>query len=215
MFVLSAVEGDQMLIGLTGGIATGKSTVSKMFRDRGAKIVDADQIAREVVEPGTIGVKRVAERFGQEFLNEKGEIDRKKLAALVFQDEQARKDLNSLLHPLIRQRMREDTERIFRLNPKAVVIWDVPLLFESQLTDQVDQVIVVYIPESLQIHRLMSRNQLTKEEAIRRIQSQWPIEKKKSLADYVIDNQGSLEKTERQVDQLWNYLVSKNGSSPP
>lgn len=204
-----------MLIGLTGGIATGKSTVSAMFKERGAKIVDADQIAREVVQPGTIGAQKIAERFGEEFLTEHGEVNRSKLAALVFRDEQARNDLNGLLHPLIRRKMREDTEEIFRLDPQAIVIWDVPLLFESQLTDRVDQVIVVYIPESMQIERLMHRNQLTREEAVQRIRSQWSIEKKKLLADFVIDNQGSIEKTERQVDQLWNYLVSKNGSNQP
>src|SRR5690606_38547765 len=141
--------------GLTGGIATGKSTVSAMFKERGAKIVYADQIAREVVQPGTIGAEKIAERYGEEFRTEHGEVNRSKLAALVFRDEQARNDLNGLLHPLIRRKMREDTEEIFRLDPQAIVIWDVPLLFESQLTDRVDQVIVVYIPESMQIERLM------------------------------------------------------------
>lgn len=204
-----------MLIGLTGGIATGKSTVSNMLQKRGARIVDADQIAREVVKPGTEGAQKIAKHFGKEFLNEKGELNRKKLASLVFQNEQARKDLNSLLHPLIRQRMKEDTQRIFQQDPQAIVVWDVPLLFESRLTDQVDQIIVVYIPESLQLKRLMRRNQLTREEAMRRIRSQWSIEKKKMLADFVIDNRGSIENTERQVDQLWNYLVSKNGSNQP
>lgn len=204
-----------MLIGLTGGIATGKSTVSRMLNDRGAKVIDADQIAREVVEPETMGAKKIAERFGSEFFYENGELNRKKLAALVFQNAQARTDLNHLLHPFIRQKMKEETQSILRQDPNAIIIWDVPLLYESQLTEQVDKVIVVYIPEFLQIQRLMDRNHFTREEAIQRIQSQISIEKKKLMADYLIDNSGSYEKTERQVDQLWNCLISKNGSNQP
>lgn len=204
-----------MLIGLTGGIATGKSTVSAMLKKRGAKIIDADQIAREVVEPGTIGAQKVAERFGQAVFHKNGELNRKQLAALIFSDEQARKDLNHILHPLIRQEMKERTKRIQKHDSRAIIIWDVPLLYESQLTDQVDRVIVVYIPEFLQIQRLINRNHLTYEEAMQRIRSQMPIEEKKLRADFVIDNSGSYEKTERQVDQLWNCLISKNGSNQP
>lgn len=195
-----------MLIGLTGGIATGKSTVSKMFAKCGAKIVDADQIARQVVEPGTLGAKKIRAKFGSQVFDSSGRLKRKKLAELIFQDEIARQELNQLLHPLIRQEMRDQTEKIQKECPDALIIWDVPLLYEGKLTNQVEKVIVVYIPEDLQIRRLMQRNQLTLEEATRRIQTQMSIETKKSLADYLIDNSGSYEETERQVYQLWNCL---------
>lgn len=204
-----------MLIGLTGGIATGKSTVSQMFKQCGAQIIDADRIARDVVQPGTIGAKKVAERFGEDFFDEHGKLNRPKLAKLIFQNEDARKDLNGLLHPLIRQEMRLKTKDIQSQQPKAIIIWDVPLLYEGQLTDELEKVIVVYVPEYLQIQRLVQRDHLSQEEAKKRISAQMPIEEKKLLADYLIDNSGSYKNTERQVDQLWNFLISKNGLNQP
>lgn len=195
-----------MLLGLTGGIATGKSTVSLMFAKCGAQIIDADVIARLVVEPGSTGAAQVASRFGSHLFDEQGVLDRQKLGELIFQDASRRAELNQILHPLIRQEMREQTAVIQQNDPDAIVIWDVPLLYEGKLTNQVEKVIVVYIPEFLQIERLMKRNQLTLAQAKQRIQSQLSIEQKKSLADYLIDNSGSYEHTERQVIQLWNYL---------
>src|SRR5690606_37466408 len=127
-----------MLMGLTGGIATGKSTVSRMFQQRGAHIVDADRIARDVVQPGTVGAQKVAERFGEEFFDEHGNLNRPKLAKLIFQDEGARNDLNQILHPLIRQEMRRKTKNIQRKQPEAIIIWDVPLLYEGRLTDELE-----------------------------------------------------------------------------
>lgn len=200
-----------MDIGLTGGIATGKSTVSEMFRKRGAIVLDADQIAREVVEPGTEGARRIRERFGASFFDSEGRLDRAALGQLVFRDEQARKDLSRLLHPLIVEELKKRSQEAQRHDPQAIVIWDVPLLIESRLTNLVEKVIVVYIPESLQLRRLMTRNHFSEEEAWRRIRAQLSIEEKKKYADYVIDNSGSIENTERQVDRLWNYLRSRNG----
>lgn len=198
-----------LVVGLTGGIATGKSTVSRMFADRGAKIVDADQIARLVVEPGTEGLRQVVEAFGERVLQGE-ELNRKVLGSIIFSDEKARLRLNQILHPLIRQEMFRQT-KLYKKSGAPVIIWDVPLLFESKLTDLVKKVIVVYVSEEVQLQRLQQRDELTKEEAIKRIRSQISIDKKKKLADYVIDNQGPISRTESQVDQLWNFLVSNSG----
>lgn len=202
-----------MRVGLTGGIATGKSTVSQMLRVRGAAIVDADQVAREVVEPHTPGWKRIRERFGDRILRSDGFLDRKALREVVFRDPQARRDLNGILHPLIRERMLEKAESLERERPERIIVFDIPLLYESRLTHWVRKVIVVYIPESLQIRRLMAREGIGEEEALRMIRAQMPIEEKKRMADCLIDNSGTLEETERQVDHLWRYLTSENGSS--
>ncbi|WP_044640863.1 dephospho-CoA kinase [Risungbinella massiliensis] len=198
-----------LVVGLTGGIASGKSTVSKMFAKRGAKIVDADEIARNVVEPGTPGLEKIVETFGSHLLDGT-HLNREALGAIVFSDENARKRLNAIIHPLVRQEMHRQTD-LYRKHQEAVVIWDVPLLYESQLTEFVKKVIVVYVPKEVQLERLQKRNQLTETEALQRIQAQMSIEEKRQIADYVIDNQGSLSSTESQVDRLWNYLKSNSG----
>lgn len=200
-----------MLLGLTGGIATGKSTVSAMLRQRGAKIVDADQIAHEVVEPDTKGSLLIRQHFGSDMFTADGRLDRKKLGRHVFQQPSERKKLEQILHPLIRQEMKEQTRLWLERDPRAIVVWDVPLLFESHLTTWVEKVIVVYVPEHIQLTRLISRDHFAVAEAKQRIQAQMSIEEKKRRADFVIDNQGSYQNTERQVNQLWNFLMSKNG----
>ncbi|TCP69043.1 dephospho-CoA kinase [Baia soyae] len=200
-----------MVIGLTGGIATGKSTVSKMFQERGAKIIDADQIARLVVEPETEGLQQVIATFGVEVLDSKGQLNRRALGDIIFHDPHARQRLNAILHPLIRAEMKRQTAEFQSEDTEEVIIWDVPLLFESGLTQLVEKVIVVYIPEALQIVRLMERDQLTELEAKARLHAQLSIEEKKKMADFVIDNSHLVFHTERQVDKLWNYLALKNG----
>jgi dephospho-CoA kinase len=204
-----------MLLGLTGSIATGKSTVANMLRRRGAVLIDADQVARKVVEPGSLGLNKIIENFGSEMVTAEGRLDRAKLGELVFNDEEARERLNALLHPLIIEEMKQLTGQSLKKEPHSIVIWDVPLLIEENLTQFVEQVIVVYVPESIQLKRLMERNQLTETEAIKRMKSQLSIEDKKKVADYIIDNSGSLEDTERQVDQLWRYLTLKSGLDQP
>lgn len=199
-----------MVLGLTGSIATGKSTVSQMFRQKGAEIIDADRIAREVVEPGTEGLARIVEQFGPEMLDG-GKLNRDRLGARIFQNPAEREKLNRLLHPLIVDSMHRKTEKIKKEKDPKLIIWDVPLLIEGKLTQWVEAVILVYTPKEVQLERLMKRNSLSKEEAKKRISAQMDIEEKKKFADYVIDNRGTLSETERQVDQLWKQLISKSG----
>jgi dephospho-CoA kinase len=193
-----------MNIGLTGGIACGKSTVAAMLVRRGAILIDADKIAREVVEPGSPVLDRVADRFGQAVLLSDGSLNRKKLGEIIFNDQKAREDLQNLLHPPIRTLMRERMRRFEQEEPKRLVVVDVPLLFESKLEWMFSEIMLVYVPRQMQLQRLMQRDGLTPEQAESRLRAQMPIDEKKSLADIVIDNSGSLEETERQIDLFWS-----------
>lgn len=193
------------VIGITGGIATGKSTVSQIIRDEGFKVIDSDSIAREVVQKGSKGLKMVIDKFGDGLLMDDGALDREKLGELVFQNEDKRRDLNDLLHPLIRELM---ISRIGETEATHSVLFvDIPLLFESrdEIEDSgisLDEIWVVYTDESTQLKRLMNRNEYSLDEALVRIRSQIDIREKKKLADKVIDNSGSLEDTRIQVKGL-------------
>ncbi|MBD0381315.1 dephospho-CoA kinase [Paenibacillus sedimenti] len=192
-----------MNIGLTGGIACGKSTVSAMLVSRGAILVDADQLARDVVEPGSPVLERVAAQFGQAVLHADGSLNRKKLGEIIFADTAARKQLENLLHPPIRSLMREQMETAEREHPQKLVVIDVPLLYESGLTSMFQEVMVVYVPREVQVERLMLRDGITEMAAQERLAAQISIEEKRGLADIVIDNSGTREETSRQVDQFW------------
>ena len=197
-----------IFIGITGGIATGKSTVSEMVRELGFTVIDADVIARQVVEPGEEAYKQIIEKFGEDVLLVNGEIDRKKLGEIIFNHPEKRLLLNSIVHPFVRKKMLEEKERAIQNNEKALFL-DIPLLFESKLFSYVDKIIVVYVDEELQLQRLMKRNQLTKEEALSRIRSQISIEEKRQKADKVIDNRGTLEETKNQLITIlkeWEIL---------
>lgn len=189
-----------MNIGLTGGIATGKSTVSSMLTHRGAALVDADQIAREVVLPGEPALLEIAQHFGQAVMQDDGSLNRKALGKIVFADPAKRKQLENILHPRIRSLMLSRMEALEAENPHRLVVVDIPLLYESDLSHYFEQVLLVYVPPEVQLERLMKRDGLTEEEALQRIQNQMPIEKKKRLADIVIDNSGTIEETEKQVE---------------
>lgn len=192
-----------LLIGLTGGVATGKSTVVRRLKELGAAVIDADQLAREVVEPGEPALEEIRQRFGPEVIGEDGQLDRARLARIVFEDEEARKALEAIVHPRIRSRMRAKIEE-FKAQGEPVVVCDIPLLFETGVAlDWVDRTVVVYAPKEVQLQRLMARNGLTLEEAERRIAAQMPTEEKARRADAVIDNSRGLEETFRQVDALW------------
>lgn len=187
-----------LTIGLTGGIASGKSTVSTMLRELSFPIIDADVIAREVVEKGMEAYEGITNAFGKEILQADGSIDRAKLGAIVFNNEEKRKVLNSIVHPAVRKKMNEQKEKYLAENEKAVIL-DIPLLFESQLTHLVDKTIVVYVDSSTQLERLMNRNQFTKEEALSRIHSQLALDEKIKLADEVINNNGTIQETKDQL----------------
>jgi len=195
-----------MIVGLTGGIACGKSTVSAMLAQRGAEIVDADQVAREVVLPGEPALAQITNIFGQAVLNEDGTMNRGELGRLVFGDREKLDQLEAVLHPAIRSRMWERMNAGERENPGRLIVADIPLLYETGQASLYKQVLVVYIPRQLQVERLMIRNGFTAEQAGQRIDLQMDIEEKKKRADYVIDNSSSLEHTEAQIEQLWHEL---------
>ncbi|MFC5531305.1 dephospho-CoA kinase [Cohnella yongneupensis] len=190
-----------MNIGLTGGIATGKSTVAKLLVERGANLIDLDRIAREIVEPGQPALARIAERFGQAVLRDDGTLDRKKLGAVVFADEAERKALEAILHPQIRSVMKEQMAMHETRTPDKLVVVDVPLLYESRLESYFEQIMVVYIPREEQLRRLMKRDGLSEEEAERRLDAQMSIEEKKVRADIIIDNSGNASQLEEQIDR--------------
>ncbi|MBA9087390.1 dephospho-CoA kinase [Fontibacillus solani] len=192
-----------MNIGLTGGIAAGKSTVSQMLVNRGAALIDADVVAREIMEPGHPVLQRVVERFGQEVLHEDGTLDRKKLGSIVFSDPTQRKALEEITHPAIRSEMREAMSRLEAENPRRLVIADIPLLYESGLENLYEEIMVVYVPREIQLDRLMQRDGLSLSGAEARLSAQMDIELKKQRADIVIDNSYGFNETERQIDEFW------------
>lgn len=201
-----------MIVGLTGGIACGKSTVSRMLEARGGKIVDADRIAREVVLPGRPALQKIVEAFGPEMLMEDGTLHRKRLGSVVFRDEAKRRQLEAITHPEITKEMARRIEELKRTAPEPLIIVDVPLLLEGSpgKREMYEEIVVVYVPRETQLKRLMERDGLSEEEANQRIDAQLPIEQKRAMADVVIDNSGTLEETERQVDA---YVARKKGSN--
>lgn len=187
------------VIGLTGGIATGKSTASNILKERGFYIVDADIASRKAVEKNSTGLKQVQEVFGDQAIID-GEMNRQYVGSVVFKDEAMRLKLNNIIHPIVRDIM--DAEKKFGLEKGKKVIMDIPLLFENKLQDTVDETWLVYTTEETQISRLKQRNQLSDDEATSRIQSQMPIEEKKQLADEIIDNNGTLEELAQNIETL-------------
>ncbi|MET3210246.1 UNVERIFIED_CONTAM: dephospho-CoA kinase [Paenibacillus sp. PvR008] len=192
-----------MNIGLTGGIATGKSTVSALLVAKGALLIDADAIAREVMLPGHPVLAAVIQHFGQAVMDSDGTLHRKKLGEIVFGDPVQRQALNDITHPAIREEMRTRMESYEREHPDKLVLADIPLLYESGLESLYDEIMVVYVPRDVQLQRLMLRDGLTEEQAGLRLSAQMDIEQKRSLADIVIDNSGTQAETKQQIDQFW------------
>lgn len=189
------------VIGLTGSIATGKSTVSKMFGEFNIPVIDADQLSRDVVEQGQPAYREIVDTFGEAILQENGQIDRKALGRIIFTDDQKRKELNGIVHPEVRKEMLKRRDKYKEEKRKAVVL-DIPLLFESELMDYVDVILVVSVDESTQLDRLLERDQSTKEDAEQRIKSQLSISEKRKRADAVIDNNGTIEGSFQQLKDI-------------
>jgi dephospho-CoA kinase len=196
-----------LVAGLTGGIATGKSTVAAIFEEAGARLIDADRIARETVRKGSPAYRDIVAHFGTDILFGDGEIDRKRLAAIVFNDSSEQRALEHIVHPQVKQEVDRRVALIGRQEPDALIILDIPLLFEAGMQPGLGAVIVVYAPEHLQIARLMARDGLTEPEAIARIRAQMPIESKRALATHVIDNSGSIEHSRGQALEIYRRLA--------
>ena len=193
-------------IALTGGIASGKSTVARLLAERGAVIIDSDVLAREVVEPGTPGLSAIRARFGDGVIDDTGRLNRAALGAIVFSDSDARRDLEAITHPAIRTRAEE--LRI-AAPPDAVVIDVIPLLVEAGLVDRFDLVVVVDVPPDVQRHRVRARDQLSDADVHARLRSQASREARLAVADAVIENSGDLAQLERQVDDVWTSLAGR------
>ncbi|OQP22025.1 dephospho-CoA kinase [Bacillus stratosphericus] len=192
-----------LVIGLTGGIASGKSTVSQMIKEKGIRVVDADIIAKEAVSKGSPALHQIVQTFGEEVLQPNGELNRQQLGAIIFSDEEKRKKLNAIVHPEVRKEMLEQRDEGVSNNETFVVL-DIPLLFESKLEGLVDRIIVVYTTPELQLSRLMNRNDLSEEEALNRIHSQQPLEEKCQKADRVIENTKDLAFIRKQLENILN-----------
>ncbi len=203
-----------IIAGLTGGIATGKSTVAEMFMEAGAVIVDADRIAHDVVKKGLPAWQKIVDHFGEDVLSPDGEIDRDRLGDIIFKNHDEKRELNGIVHPFVFQEMAVKIEQAKKAVPDdGVIVLDVPLLIEGGMHEKMEDVILVYIPEVLQVKRLMQRNSLSEEDAMARIHSQMPIEEKKALADILIDNSSTLEKTKERVCEVYGGLREKSSAS--
>ncbi|MCP3926766.1 MAG: dephospho-CoA kinase [Desulfobacterales bacterium] len=199
-----------LLVGVTGGIATGKSTVSKLLKVKGAELIDFDILAREVVEKGKPALTQIADFFGNDVICDDGTLSRKKLSDIVFNDVNKRKKLESITHPAIFAAFNEKVKIIKNEKSDAIIQAEIPLLIELKLMHMFDKVIVVYVPENEQIKRLVNRDGISESEAVRILKSQLPIDEKKDVADFVFDNQGTYSEAELKVNVLWDYLVKAN-----
>jgi len=196
-------------VGLTGGIASGKSTVDRMFQDKGAYLIDHDLLAHRVVEQGRPAWQRIVSFFGPGILHEDQSLNRGKLGELVFSDASRRKALNDIVHPAVFSEWMTEIKNIARKDPRGIIISDIPLLFETGWQDAVDVIVLIYIPRDEQIRRLTERNGYTLREAEDRLNSQMPLDDKVLRSDYIINNEGSLEITRENVDRVWTHLVEK------
>jgi dephospho-CoA kinase len=194
-------------VGLTGGIASGKSTVSKIFASFGAKVLDADEVARELLLPGQPAWKRLRQAFGEEFFHPDGTVKRKQLRKLVFANPEKRDQLNAIVHPEVMKEINRRSEVLSSSLQAKVLVVDVPLLLEVGVADRFDKIVVVDARESVQINRLVQRDGISEEEAKQALKAQMPLSEKVELADYVIDNNSTLADTEIQVRKVWEELL--------
>jgi dephospho-CoA kinase len=210
---LSETEGSRpgllaMRICLTGGIASGKSTVAKMFAELGAVVLDADQLARAAVRVGSPCWQRLKDFLGDAFFAADGELDRRKLRLHIIADDNSRAEVNRILHPAIMATMEQQFQHSRKLHPHQPVIFDVPLLFEARMAHHFDTIILAYVPAEVQVERLMARDGISRQEAEQSLTMQLPIEQKKQWAHKIVDNTGDLENTRQQVVSIWQELSS-------
>lgn len=197
-----------IVIGLTGGVATGKSTVAKLFKQCGAIVIDADALARDVVQPGKPAWREIVRCFGTDIQHADKTIDRQALGQIVFQNRTKLRQLERIIHPRVAREQQRLTRQVAKNDPKAVVVYDVPLLFEAGIDKRVDKTIVVTADQEAQIARLKKRNGLARAEAIRRIKSQMSLAKKRGLADYVLDGMRAPRSLAKSVRQLYTSFRS-------
>ncbi len=208
-----------IIVGITGGIACGKTTVSQLLADKGAIPINADEIGHQLLKADSPVINELTNTFGKNILDETGDVSRKELGAIVFNDKTAREQLNSILHPLIIQRSRSLAQQLVLEDPTCAVLLDAPLLIEAGAYESVDMIVVVTSSNETQIHRIIERSNeqnrpLTQTEAQARIDSQMPVTEKVKYADVVIENEDSLEALKKQVDDLWNKLQYDLGIVP-
>ena len=194
-------------VGLTGGIASGKSTVSKIFASFGAQVLDADEVARELLLPGQPAWKRLRQAFGEEFFHPDGTVKRKQLRKLVFANSEKRGQLNAILHPEVMKEINRRSEILSSSLQPTVLVVDVPLLLEVRVAHRFDKIVVVDARQSVQVKRLMQRDGISEDEAKQALKVQMPLSEKVELADYVIDNNFTLADTEIQVRKVWKELL--------
>lgn len=193
------------IIGLTGGIASGKTTVSDYLKERGYTVLDADAYSRKTTAKNGPAIPAIKKAFGDDIVNADGELDRKKLGSIIFNDADKRRELNEIVHPLIRDMMNSDEEKFIK---EGHVFLDIPLLFENGLNERCDFVVTVFVDRDTQIKRLTARNDLTVEEAEARINSQMPLTEKVHMSEYRLDNNGNLETLYKQIDRFTKELES-------
>jgi dephospho-CoA kinase len=196
------------IVGLTGGIASGKSTVAKMLRASGVVVIDADQLARDVVMPGTDGLAQIVATFGREILDENGALDRKRLGAIIFADADKRRTLNAIVHPKVAERFQQLTSAL-DAEGVARVVYEVPLLFENGLDRLMNASILVVVPPEVQVARLMARDQISRADALLRIGAQMPLADKVARATVVVDNAGSIEETRASMSRAWQRVAGE------
>lgn len=194
-------------VGLTGGIASGKSLAARLFEQRGARLIDADIVARQVVMPGSRGLRRVAEAFGPGVVDASGALDRNKLGGIVFADPQRRKTLEAILHPLILEAVFSALRDLEQQGAAGIAVADVPLLYECGIQTRFDATVLVYADPATQLKRLRDRDGCTPDQARQRLSAQMPIEDKRRLADFIIDNTGAPADLEAGVASVWTDLL--------
>jgi len=195
-----------LIVGLTGGIASGKSTVSDMLEELGAPLIDFDLIARQVVEPGTRGLEAIVNYFGKQILAEDGTLDRNKLSKIVFKDFEKRKKLERITHPLIYEEFFKQIDAIAKKDPDAVIQVSIPLLIEQGMQHAFDNLIIVYVSQKIQVERLEQRDGISIKEAANILKSQLSIDEKVGFANFIINNENTVEETRKQVNKVWRSL---------